>query len=234
MARRPGSMPLLERRFAPVGLITTRGLPRRVRDRPGEPARYVRPSLPSAGARWSGVSCGCEVTERMSARGEVVTALDEASLRGASEALVERRRRSHRGSPATCLYKSGARAPLRGATAFLVPRALHLVVPPHRQRVARVRAYEHDGRQRRRGTNRRFLFARPRVPAASRGRGRQHPHHAVERGHDDGSPGPPATCQHAAVRARRRGDRGVACLQAGRLQARASPSIWVEPASTSP
>ena len=80
---------LVERRFAPVGLITTRGF-RDVYEigRANRPVMYdLRYHRPAPLVRRE---LRREVTERMSARGEVVTALDEPSLREASEALVER------------------------------------------------------------------------------------------------------------------------------------------------
>ena len=79
---------LLERRYQTVGLLTTRGF-RDVYEigRANRPAmydlHYHRPP-PLVGRRLR-----CEVTERMSAQGEVLTPLDEASLRESTEALLE-------------------------------------------------------------------------------------------------------------------------------------------------
>ena len=62
-------------------------VPRRVRDREGKPSRDVRPSLPSAAALVPR-RLRLEVTERMSAQGEVILPLDEESLRLSADALV--------------------------------------------------------------------------------------------------------------------------------------------------
>ena len=85
---------VLERKVAQVGLITTRGLPRHARAwAPHAPAPYglmgtFEPLIPR--------ELRLEVAERMSARGEVLTPLDEA--RGRARACARSSRRAARRS----------------------------------------------------------------------------------------------------------------------------------------
>ena len=61
---------LLERRGATVGLLATRGLPRRARGAPRRPRRPLRPVLAAARRRSCRAACACRSPERVRADGD--------------------------------------------------------------------------------------------------------------------------------------------------------------------
>ena len=79
---------VLERRGARTALVTTRGLPRRLRDRPHQPARVVTTSFFRKHVPLVPRSRRFEVEERLDAEGEVLIPFDEAQAEALARDLA--------------------------------------------------------------------------------------------------------------------------------------------------
>ena len=122
---------LLERRGARTALVTTRGLPRRDRDRPPGPRRALRPRRAAARRRSCRASCASRVRgadgarrrARAARRGrawrEAVDALREAEVEAVAVCLLfaflhpEHEQRGRRGGPRGAARTSTSRSPAR-------------------------------------------------------------------------------------------------------------------------